>query len=244
MNKIIATTIIVFCALSWAQDSNALIDQAAQLYETRHLDPANLDKGYDILKELVANDSLNPRALSEFSHVHYILGDRAQTKKDKLDYYQKGADWGRRAIKADERHAEAHLWFMVNIGRVGQTKGVLNSLGLVPDIKREINRALELDPRLTPALDAKAMLYYELPGLFGGDLNKSLTALNQAIAIDSNYTILYVDMARVLIKKKDFEKARWYLNRGLAVTDPTYPSDFTLDDKPDAERMLKEIENK
>jgi tetratricopeptide (TPR) repeat protein len=244
MNKFIAIAIIAFCALISAQDSNALIDQAAQLYETRYLDPANLDKGYDILKDLVANDSLNPRALSEFSHVHYIMGDRAQTKKEKLDYYQKGADWGRRAIKADEKFAEAHLWYMVNLGRIGQTKGVLNSLGMVPDLKREVNRALELDPRLTPALDAKAMIYYELPGLFGGDLNKSLSALNQAIAIDSNYTILYVDLAKVMIKKKDFEKARWLLNRCLAVTDPTYPSDCALDDKPDAERLLKEIEGK
>jgi tetratricopeptide (TPR) repeat protein len=244
MCKIFLISILMFCPLVMAQDNDALIDQAAQLYETRYLDPANLDKGYDILKDLVANDSLNPRALSEFAHVHYILGDRAQTKKAKLDYYQKGADWGRRAIKADDRYAEAHLWYMVNLGRIGQTKGVLNSLGMVPDLKREINRALELDPRLTPALDARAMLYYELPGLFGGDLNKSLAALNQGIAIDSNYTILYVDMAKVLIKKKDFEKARWYLNRCLAVTDPTYPADCALDDKPDAERLLKEIENK
>lgn len=244
MLKIFLISILMFCPLIMAQDSDALIDQAAQLYETRYLDPANLDKGYDILKDLVANDSLNPRALSEFAHVHYILGDRAQTKKEKLNYYQKGADWGRRAIKADDRYAEAHLWYMVNLGRIGQTKGVLNSLGMVPDLKREINRALELDPRLTPALDARAMLYYELPGLFGGDLNKSLAALNQGIAIDSSYTILYVDMAKVLIKKKDFEKARWYLNRCLAVTDPTYPSDCALDDKPDAERLLKEIENK
>jgi hypothetical protein len=133
---------------------------------------------------------------------------------------------------------------MVHLGRIGQTKGVLNSLGMVPDIKREINRTLELDPRHTGAMDARAMLYFELPGLFGGDLNKSLAALNQGLAIDSNYTILYVDMARVLIKKKDFEKARWYLNRCLIVTEPTYPADFAIDDKPDAERLLKEIENK
>jgi len=244
MSKLIIFSIAILCILSGAQDSNARIDQAVQLYETRHLDIANLTKSYDILKELVATDSLNCRALYEFSKVHYIFGDKAVTKKDKLNYYQKGAEWARRAIKVNDQSARSHFWYMVHLGRIGQTKGVLNSLGLVPDIKREINRTLELDPRHTGALDARAMLYYELPGLFGGDLNKSLTALNQGIAIDSNYTILYVDMARVLIKKKDFEKARWFLNRCLSVMNPTYPADFAIDDKPDAEKLLKDIEKK
>ena len=244
MNKAIILSITILCVMLGAQDSNALIDQAVELYEKRHPDIANLTRSFDILKELVATDSLNCRALYEFSKVHYIFGDKTLTKRDKLDYYQKGIEWARRAIKVNDLSAPSHFWYMVHLGRIGQTKGVLNSLGLVPDIKREINRTLELDPRHTGALDARAMLYYELPGLFGGDLNKSLAALNQGLAIDSNYTILYVDMARVLIKKKDFEKARWFLNRCLAVANPTYPADFAIDDKPDAERLLKEIEKK
>jgi len=244
MGKIIILTLMALCVLAGAQDSNALIDQAVQLYETRHLDIANLTKSYDILKDLVATDSLNCRALYEFSKVHYIFGDKAATKKEKLEYYQPGVAWGRKAIKADDHSAWAHFWFMVNLGRIGQTKGVLNSLGMVPDIKREINRTLELDPNHAGAMDARAMLYYELPPLFGGDLNKSLLALNRGIELDSNYTILYVDMAKVQIKKKDYAQARWFLNRCLAVLNPTYPADFAIDDKPDAEKLLKDIEKK
>jgi len=88
------------------------------------------------------------------------------------------------------------------------------------------------------------MLYYELPGLMGGNLNKSIEYLNRAIAIDSNYTILYVDMAKVYIKKKDYEKARWFLNKVLEINSPTYEADYILDDRPEALKLLEQIKDK
>ncbi|OGC41452.1 hypothetical protein A2Y85_05875 [candidate division WOR-3 bacterium RBG_13_43_14] len=88
------------------------------------------------------------------------------------------------------------------------------------------------------------MLFYELPGIFGGDLNKSLEALNRGIEIDSNYTLLYVDMAKVLVKKKEYERARWFLNYALSIDNPSYPADHILDDRPEAEQLLKEIKDK
>jgi tetratricopeptide (TPR) repeat protein len=114
----------------------------------------------------------------------------------------------------------------------------------VPTVREEIETVLEIDPEHTGALDAQAMLYYELPGLLGGNLNKSMEALNKGIALDSNYTLLYVDMAKVYIKKKNYEKARWYLNRALEITTPTYEADHVLDDKPEALALLEEIKDK
>jgi Tfp pilus assembly protein PilF len=71
-----------------------------------------------------------------------------------------------------------------------------------------------------------------------------MEALNKGIALDSNYTLLYVDMAKVYIKKKNYEKARWYLNRALEITTPTYEADHVLDDKPEALALLEEIKDK
>jgi tetratricopeptide (TPR) repeat protein len=197
-----------------------------------------------ILEGIVEDDPENVRALYELSKVCFLLGDGVEEKDARLKLFYRGRDYGEMAIELDEESPDAHFWYMVNVGRVGQTKGVLNSLVLVPTVREEIETVLEIDPEHTGALDAQAMLYYELPGLLGGNLNKSMEALNKGIALDSNYTLLYVDMAKVYIKKKNYEKARWYLNRALEITTPTYEADHVLDDKPEALELLEEIKDK
>jgi tetratricopeptide (TPR) repeat protein len=242
--RYVSIALLLLATFLGAQAGDELIDQAVQLYETRHLDAADLKQSYDILDRVVAEDSGNLRANCALSYVCYLLGDGPQSGKEKLKYYDKGYGRGRKAIEIDRGSADAHLWYVVNRGRQGQTRGVLNSLFMVPEIEREVGRVLEIDPENTVALDVKAMLYYELPSFYKGDLKKSLAALNQAVALDSNYALLYVDMAKVQIRLRNYERARWYLNRCLAIENPTYLADFVLDDKPDAERLLKETEAK
>ncbi len=244
MLRYMLCTVIAACVLVHAQGSDALIDSAVTLYETRHFNSENLMQSYNILLDVVESGPQNLRAHYEISKVCFLLGDVAAEKKDKLKLFEEGRDYGKEAIKIDDNSAWAHFWYMVNVGRIGQTKGILNSLILVPEVEKEINKTLKLDPEHTGALDAKAMLFYELPGLLGGNLNKSIEALNEGIALDSNYTLLYVDMGKVYIKKKDFEKARWYLKNAVDIQNPTYEADHVLDDKPEALELLEEIKEK
>ncbi|MGQ9465217.1 MAG: tetratricopeptide repeat protein [bacterium] len=227
-----------------AQVLNDRIEEAIELYETRHLNKNNLAKSYAILAEIVKDEPNNLRANYELAKVYYLLGDNATSKEEKLKNYQQGMEYGKKAIGLDKNCPWAHFWYMVNLGRTGQTKGVLNSLSLVPEIKKEIDIVLKLDPKHTGAMDAGAMLYYELPGLLGGNLNKSIEYLSNALAIDSNYTRLYVDMAKVYIKKKDHEKARWFLKRMLEIKNPTFEADYVLKDKPEASILLERIKDK
>ena len=236
--------LFVVVSLITAQSSDSLIDNAIELFGTRHLNSGNLAKSAEVLSNVIEQEPENVRALYELSRVYYLLGDEANTKKDKLALYETGKKHAKEAIKLDGKSKWAHFWYVVNVGRIGQTKGVLNSLASVPEIKKELDKILKLDPEHTGALDVKAMLYYELPGLLGGNLNKSSEALNKSIEIDSNYSLLYVDMAKVWIKKKDYEKARWYLKRLLYIQEPTYMADFVLDDKPDALKLLEGIKDK
>jgi len=239
---LIAVTAV--CVLAHAAGSDALIDSAVTLYETRHFNSENLLQSYDILFDIVESEPQNLRAHYELSKVCFLLGDVAAEKKAKLKLFEEGRDYGKEAMKMDDKSTWSHFWYMVNVGRIGQTKGVLNSLILVPEVEKEINKTLQLDPEHTGALDAKAMLFYELPGLLGGNLNKSIEALSEGIALDSNYTLLYVDMGKVYMKKKDYEKARWFLKKAVDIQDPTYEADHILDDKPEAIELLEEIKNK
>ncbi|MEO0160990.1 MAG: tetratricopeptide repeat protein [candidate division WOR-3 bacterium] len=244
MIKMICITFVLFFTFIQGQTTEEMIDHAINLYTTRHLTKNNLMKSYEILTDIVQKDPDNLRAHYELSRVCYLLGDEQINKEDKLRFYEEGIIQGKKAIELDKNSVWAHFWYMVNLGRSGQTRGVLNSLELVPTIKKEIELILKIDPQHTGALAAAANLYYALPKLMGGDLNKSIAYLNQALALDSNYTVLYVDMAKVYIKKKDYEKARWYLNRVLTIQKPTYEADYLLEDKPHALKLLEQIKDK
>ncbi|MHB9155311.1 MAG: tetratricopeptide repeat protein, partial [Endomicrobiales bacterium] len=214
------------------------------LYETRHIQPENLQKSEALLQQVLRDEPGNAKAHAELSRVCFLTGDAAEKKDEKIAWYQKGEGYGKKAIALDPRSPWAHLWRAVNLGRIGQVKGVMNSLFMVPEIRKEVEKALELNPGMPGALDVRAVINYELPGLFGGNLSKSIEDLEKAIAMDPNYTILYVDMGEAYLRKKEYSRAREYLQKALRIEKPTYEADYVLKDRPRAERLLQKIGNK
>ena len=88
------------------------------------------------------------------------------------------------------------------------------------------------------------MLYYELPGIVGGSLARSEEYLKTGLEIDPDYTVIRLDLAKVYIKQKRWLEAREQLVELVETTDPTYPADFVLDDKPEALELLEQIKDK
>ena len=169
------------------------------------------------------------------------MGDDAQAKAQKMTCYKSARAIAETLIALDDQYADGHVWWAVAHGRIGQTQGVMNSLFMVPALKRELNRALELDSSNTTAYDVLGVMYYELPGIAGGDLGKSEDYLLKGINLDPNYTLLRLDLAKVYTRQKEWAKAREQLDALLATDNPTYPADTELDDKRDARDLLKTI---
>jgi tetratricopeptide (TPR) repeat protein len=88
------------------------------------------------------------------------------------------------------------------------------------------------------------MIYYELPGILGGDLNKSIKFLKKALEVDTNYSMAYVTLGKSYIRKKNYNEARLYLNKVLSLANGWPVADFVMDDKPEATKLLKDIEGK
>ena len=218
------------------------LNKSDYIYANRHEEEINLMDSKILLDEVLEEESGNEEAMWQLSRLYYVIGDETTDKNQKIDYYEKGQKMAEDLIKLNDNNPEGHFWLGVNLGRIGQVRGVMKSLSLVPTIRKEFEKALTLDPEHTGAMDGLAVLYYELPGLFGGNLNKSLEYLNKAIAIDSNYAIIYVDFARVYIKRKEYDKAEDYLNKMLAMENPTHPADFYLKDKAEAMKLIEEIQ--
>ena len=104
-----------------------------------------------------------------------------------------------------------------------------------------LKKTLKLNPKHIGALEGLGVYYHRLPGYAGGSSSKAISYLKKAIEIDPYYTVVYIDLSKVYIKKKDYEKARHYLNKILRMKTPTHPADYYLEDRPEAKRLLSKL---
>ncbi|HET7876783.1 MAG TPA: tetratricopeptide repeat protein [Methylomirabilota bacterium] len=239
---LVAGLVLAVAAPAWAQSPLAA---DVRTWATRyHEDPAQLDRLRAGLAQALKTDS-HVDNLIALAWVCYIWGDvRAKTTDEKLEAYDEGRQAAKRAVELAPRNALAHLWYGVNTGRWGQTKGVLRSLFLLPTVKEEIEITLELNPKLVGAYSLAGNVYYEVPGLFGGDLDKSEEMFRKGLEIDPRFTGLRVGLAKTLIKKGRIPEARRELEAVLAEKTPSNRADWTLKDSKQARELLASIRGK
>ena len=242
--KTTAILLALAAAVAGATSTDSLCDRAARLFFNRHLEQHNLDSAYSILARAHTQDPDHERCLYLWSRIHVQKGDDDATKSGKLRLYERARAIAETLKTLNDRNPDGHMWWAVAHGRIGQTRGVMNSLFMVPALKAAFNRVLELDPGYATAYDAYGVLYYELPGIVGGNLGKSEEYLRQGVAADPDYTVIRLDLARTLARRKKWREAREQLDLLLATRNPTFPADFELDDKPDALQLLDEIRDR
>ena len=111
-------------------------------------------------------------------------GDGSDDDAVKLVWYSRGKDLAEHAIGQEEASPDAHFALFANWGRWLQTDGWLKNAFRLPALRRELDRALELDPNYADALAAKGGLYNQLPRFLGGDGIKAEALLLRAIDLD------------------------------------------------------------
>ncbi len=203
-----------------------------------HEDPARIDTLREAVTRAVERDP-QVDILLALAQISFLFGDvRARTTDEKLAAYEQGRQAARRAAELAPRNARAHFWYATNAGRWGQTRGVLRSLFLLPEVKRGMETALALDPRFAPAYALAGTVYYEVPGLFGGDLEKSEALFRQGLTVDPHHTGLRVGLARTLIRRGRPAEARRELQAVLDERAPSSVADWTVKDVKEARALL------
>jgi tetratricopeptide (TPR) repeat protein len=223
-------------AAVWAQ--SPLAAEVRALASRYHEDPARIDTLRAAAAQAAQADPQVDNLLA-LAQIAFLYGDvRAKTTEEKLEAYEQGRQAASRAALAAPRNARAHFWYATNAGRWGQTKGVLRSLFLLPEVRRGMETALELDPRFPPAYSLAGTVYYEVPALFGGDLEKSEALFRRGLEVDPRFTGLRVGLARTLIKRGRTAEARRELQAVLDEKAPSNVADWTVKDSRDARALL------
>lgn len=132
-------------------------------------------KVYDTLQTMLKDAKTaveKSEVLWRLSRICVDLGDRMDEKdKDsKFAIYTEGENYALQSIEANASY-QAYLWKSANVGRYGQTKGVMDSLGKVKPMKADI-RVITDDFGITDSSEtwyALGVLQNKVPGIFGGD---------------------------------------------------------------------------
>ena len=220
------------------------VESARALVARYHEDPSLIDRARDLLEAALARDR-QVDTMVMLAYVHFLYGDvRATTTEDKLAAYDRGREIAKRAVELAPRNPEAHVWYGINAGRWGLTKGVMRSLFLLPTVRQEADTTLELDPRNLRALALSGNVFLEVPGLFGGDRAKAEQQFRKALEIDPHFTVARVDLARVLIAGARYAEARQELQRVVDERAPNNIADWTAKDLPRARQLLESLKGK
>jgi tetratricopeptide (TPR) repeat protein len=220
------------------------VETARALVARYHEDPAGLERARDVLEAAVQRDP-QVDTLVMLSYVDFLNGDvRATTTEAKLAAYDRGREAGRRAAELAPKNHDAHLWYAINVGRWGQTKGIMRSLFLLPTVREEIDTVLALNPRSVRGHALAGNVLLELPRLAGGDRAKAEAHFRTALEVDPKFTVARVDLARALIAAGRYEDARRELQSVIGERAPTIVADWTVKDLPRARALLASIKDK
>lgn len=220
------------------------MESARALLARYHENPRRIDEARDLLEAELRRER-RPETVALLSRVYFLFGEiRATTDEEKLAAYGRGRELGQRAVELAPRSEDAHLWYVINTGRWGQTKGVMRSLFLLPELRRELDTIFELNPRSVRGHAAAGNIFFEVPPLLGGDKTKAEEHFRKGLAIDPQYTVLRTDLARLLIAGGRYAEARRELERVIDEKAPSIVADWTVKDLPRARELLASIKDK
>lgn len=242
------TTIIPLFALfillpaltAYAQETKTLAQQGDELYEQR----GDLAKAKEALAKyqdaLIAKEDAYG-VYWRMARVEYWIGDHTTDMDDKKQILSMGVYHGKKAVTADPDKPEGHYWLGVNYGVYGEAKGVLKSLSLVNPIKEEMSKVLSIDPAFDDGGADRVLgrVYYELPGLFGGDNKKSLDHLLKSKELGPRVGLTRIYLADTYLAMKNIQKAREELEFVIAMEPDPKLIPETAEEKKTAGEKLK-----
>jgi thioredoxin-like negative regulator of GroEL len=233
--------LLLLAPFSAAGAAESPIEAARALIARYDQDPARIDRARDVLEGALQQER-QVDAMVLLARVYFLYGDvRAQGEAAKLDAYDRGREIARRAIELAPRNAHAHLWYATNMGRWGQTKGVVRSLFLLPTMREELDTIFNLDPNLPGAYALAGNVLMEVPALFGGDRAKAEERFKKGLELDPRFTAIRVDLARLYVATGRRADARRELERVLEERTPTSIADWTVKDVPRARKLLESL---
>jgi tetratricopeptide (TPR) repeat protein len=205
--------------------------------------PESLRQELQTLLEARAAESKDPQVLVRLAGVYLDMGDNLfNDTASRIQAYEEGAKFAQRALAIRETDAQAHFLYAANLGSAMQLKGAVASAFRVRDLKAHTARAIELQPDYSAALHMMGMLLEELPRILGGDPTAALRHVQRAVAVQPNFAQARLDLAKMYLTRREPEAAKRELRAILTMDRPSDPYAWAQREKPEAERLLRQLD--
>ena len=155
------------------------------------------------------------------ARTQYSLAKKAGESKS--NYYDLCILHSSRAIDLQPDSAVSYFYRGLCRGKQGEMKGIWASLGIIEPFQEDMKKAVELDPKVNHAGPHRALgkLYLELPFFLGGDSDKAVFHLKEAVRLAPDYAENHLGLAQILVKKNNSTQARESLHKLIQLTDNT-----------------------
>ncbi len=188
--------------------------------------------------QTAAMQTVAARAASD--QVVYSLARTGAPLADQLTWLNRAVAAAETAVKLDPNSAAAVVQLARAKGEIARRSGILQNLGVAPELRQLFDRALVLEPDNADALVGLAMWHLELVRngvgwLYGGRKDAVEPLLAKGIAAAPGQVNLRVEYARALIELGKPAEARAQLE--LAATLPSRTASDDLE-KADAAALL------
>jgi tetratricopeptide (TPR) repeat protein len=217
MRKMLLMVLVafVFCPLVFSQQAADPLKEIDKLHDdSKHAEARQAL--FTMVPKLVSNKD-KCEVYWRLARETLDLGDEAEDQKMKqeeiLKIFEEGERYADQAIKFDKNNAVGYFWKTANMGRWGQVKGILDSLGKAEPMRVELKKAITIDPEYPDAFYTLGILYELLPGwpLSFGNAEFSVSLARKSIdlmekqlkdgKIDKPKYVYYVELANHLSKR-------------------------------------------
>ncbi len=235
------SALILLAALNcFADESGELLLKAETHYISREVEKELLAAIETYEKVLLTQPSSFDGSW-KLARAYWYRGNSSAA--DKKPFFERGIDAGEKAVLAAPDRCEGHFWLGINYALLAESSGVFAALGLVDDVKKEINRAMEIDENCECGGPQRVLgkLYSRLPWFKGGSKDKAVEFLKKSLELCPADTQSKIFLAEIYVEQKKFKEAGTLLNEVVVQEpDPNWIPE-TKQNKIVAEKMIQKL---
>jgi len=219
---LLLTASIFSASLAFAsENNNPKLKQANSVFEeaSQTFDLTQLEEARQLYLELYQSSNHDYLTAYKIAHVDSKLVEYYQNKDDKkmMAFYIRDAlKYVDESISMNDRFSDAYCLFAGMIGRKIGLEGIASGIINRKKSADALKRAMELDPANPDVYVGQGITFIATPQFFGGDLNKGIEYLNQALEMDPGKYRAYVWLSKAYRRKGDLEKARDMILKALS----------------------------